>query len=168
MLAMISLINGRAATPLLEWDANSEPGIAGYHVYRGTTSRNYSQVVDVGLQTSFPLTNLNAGTTYFFAVTAYDTNRLESMFSDELWYTPRVDGISATVLPCTFSVGPATVSIRFSGQLGQRCHIVASSDLRQWEEVYSLVLTGSSPMIYSESRLAVRPVRFYRVIASQL
>ncbi|MEN8752205.1 MAG: hypothetical protein AB1Z18_05465 [Desulfobacterales bacterium] len=37
----------------LEWDLNIEPDIAGYIVYWGTTSRNYSDSVDVGNQNSY-------------------------------------------------------------------------------------------------------------------
>src|SRR5688572_33479628 len=90
--------------PTLEWDPNPEATIAGYNVYIGSSSRNYSRVIDVGLQTSIPLTNLTQGITSFFAVTAYDTERLESPFSDEVFYTPPVDGVSATVLPCTLTL----------------------------------------------------------------
>jgi hypothetical protein len=37
----------------LEWDFNIEPDIAGYVVYWGPTSRNYSDSVDVGNQNSY-------------------------------------------------------------------------------------------------------------------
>ena len=47
----------------LAW--NAESGVAGYKVYSGTTSHNYTSSVDVGDQTSYTLMGLVDGTTYF-------------------------------------------------------------------------------------------------------
>jgi hypothetical protein len=152
-------------TPTLEWDPNPEPTIAGYNVYIGSGSRNYSRAIDVGLQTSIALTNLTQGITCFFAVTAYDTDRLESPFSDEVFYTPPVDGIGATLLPCTLTVADGSKMVRVTGLPGQRCRIAASSDLLQWEEVHFVKLaTGSLQFIDSEA--ADKPMRFYRAIVT--
>src|SRR5688572_23154476 len=65
----------------LVWDPNAETDLAGYKVYSGTASRQYSSVVDVGKATQYTLPNLAQGTTYFFALTAYNTAGLESDFS---------------------------------------------------------------------------------------
>ncbi len=160
---------GTPNAPSLEWDPNPEPSIGGYNVYSGEASRYYSRytrVIDVGSQTSLLLTNLNAGVTYFFAVTAYDAGRVESPFSDEISYTPRVDGESATVLPCTFSFSRETQTIRFSGHPGQQCRVVASSNLREWEQIYFIALTDSAFVEYTETVADVKPIRFYRVVAS--
>jgi hypothetical protein len=69
----------------LEWEANSETNVAGYRVYTGRQSRVYDSVLDVGNQTLAQLAT-TPGTTYY-AVTAYDTEGLESDFSDEVSYT---------------------------------------------------------------------------------
>jgi len=61
--------------------------LAGYKVYSGVSSRNYSQNTDVGNVTSYTATNLSGGTTYYFAVTAYDTSGNQSSFSNELTAT---------------------------------------------------------------------------------
>ncbi len=79
-----------AATPAqaaLAWDANTETDLAGYKVYYGTTSGQYASVVDVGNQTSYTLTGLQAGLTYFISATAYDTGGLESGHSNEVVYS---------------------------------------------------------------------------------
>ncbi len=159
-------MNGNPTVPSLEWDPNPEPYIAGYNVYSGETSRNYTRFFDVGPQTSFPLTNLNAGTTYFLAVTAYDENRLESQFSDEILYTPPVDGTIAVLLPSAFAVSSGTGTLRFSGRPGQQCRVVASSDLQHWEEVHLVTLTNSVPIEYRETDAAEQPMRFYRVVST--
>jgi hypothetical protein len=164
--AIMSFGNAAQATaPTLEWDPNPEPTVVGYNVYIGTSSGNYTQVVDVGATTSLPLTNLSAAVTYYFAVTAYDTQRLESPFSDEVWYTPRVDGTNATTLPFTMSKTTEGAVVRFSGQVGQRCWIVASSDLEHWQEVFSVNVTDLDVINFTDANTQ-QPQRFYRVVGS--
>ena len=51
----------------LEWDPNSEPDLAGYKLHYGLASGSYTSVVDVGNQTSYILTGLTAGTTYYIS-----------------------------------------------------------------------------------------------------
>lgn len=68
----------------LAWNANPEPDIAGYKVYYGTASHLYSEVQDVGNVTEASVSNLMMGTTYYFVLTAYDSNTFESTNSDEI------------------------------------------------------------------------------------
>ena len=72
-------------TVSLEWDANMETDLEGYKMYTGTSSRNYSNVIDLGNVTS---AYIEIGTGTFFAVTAYNTAGLESGFSNEVFYEP--------------------------------------------------------------------------------
>ena len=80
---------GGAGTISLAWDANTDPAVAGYRVYYGTTSKNYLSAVDVGNVTNCTLKNLATGQKYFMAVTAYATSHEESDFSDEVSGTAR-------------------------------------------------------------------------------
>jgi fibronectin type 3 domain-containing protein len=73
-----------AATLL--WNANTETNVAGYRVYHGSQSRQYAAIIDVGTNTEWRITNMAPLT--FFAVTAYDTDGLESDFSDEVSWQP--------------------------------------------------------------------------------
>jgi len=57
--------------------------VAGYKVYYGTESGVYTTVIDVGNVNTYTVSGLPAGTTYFFAVTAYDTSGVESDPTDE-------------------------------------------------------------------------------------
>jgi hypothetical protein len=65
------------------WSANSEGDLAGYRLYVGTSSGIYTRSIDVGKVTSHRIT-LSKGSTYFFAVTAYDRTGNESGKSAEL------------------------------------------------------------------------------------
>lgn len=67
----------------LEWDPNQEPDIAGYRLYRGTLPGVYETIMDLGNRTTVQLSDLDPGGAYFFAVTAYDLEGLESGHSSE-------------------------------------------------------------------------------------
>jgi len=68
----------------LQWAANSESDLAGYKVYQGTTAGSYGPSIDVKNFTSYTVSNLQAGLTYSFAITAYDLSGNESYPSDEV------------------------------------------------------------------------------------
>ena len=54
----------------VSWNANAEP-VDGYKVYYGTESGNYTDSVGVGNTTSYTITGLTNGTSYYITVTAY-------------------------------------------------------------------------------------------------
>jgi hypothetical protein len=81
---------GAAADPrtvTLYWDANTEPDLAGYKVYWSRTSRIYNNspvpTVAPSASPTFTTPPLANGT-WYFAVTAYNTAGLESVFSNEV------------------------------------------------------------------------------------
>jgi hypothetical protein len=76
----------RAADVTLAWDANIEANLSGYKLHYGASSRSYTSSVSVGNVTSYKLTGLNPGQTYFFAATALDTSGAESGYSNEVSY----------------------------------------------------------------------------------
>jgi len=67
----------------LEWEAVDSGQLAGYIVYYGSTERTYAGSIDVGNRTSYTVSGLPDGATYHFAVTAYDTSRVQSAFSND-------------------------------------------------------------------------------------
>ena len=82
---------GGAGTIKLAWDApttNSDGSpltdLAGYYVYYGTASGVYGPAVDAKTVTTYTLTGLTPGQTYFIAVTAYDTSQNQSQLSNEV------------------------------------------------------------------------------------
>ncbi len=74
-----------AGSAVVTWTAPSG-NVAGYRVYYGTSSRHYQQAPGSGnyaMRTQFTVSNLPAGQTYYFAVTAVDSSGAESAYSSE-------------------------------------------------------------------------------------
>jgi hypothetical protein len=73
----------------LAWNP-SEGGtnVAGYYLYYGESTGNYTQQLDAGLSTSVVLDALVPGTTYYFATTAYTALGWESEYSNEIVWPP--------------------------------------------------------------------------------
>ena len=67
----------------LDWDAPTWSGVAGYKVHYGTRSQTYTTSIDVVNVRSYTIAGLPDGT-YYFAVTAYDTSRVETGYSNEV------------------------------------------------------------------------------------
>ena len=58
-------------------------GAAGYFIYYGTNSGKYTAHIDVGTNTVVTLSSLMVGQTYYFAVTAYNSARIEGLPSNQ-------------------------------------------------------------------------------------
>lgn len=73
------------ASLMFQWDPVSVSDLAGYKIYRSTTAGIYGSPIATlsASATTYQMTNLTKGVTYFFAVSAYDTNGNESPFSNE-------------------------------------------------------------------------------------
>lgn len=73
---------------MLSWDANSEPDLMEYVIYRGTTSGGPYTEVDRDDATSYGDGGLTNGVTYYYVVTAVDTSNNESGYSNQVAVTP--------------------------------------------------------------------------------
>src|SRR5712691_7913145 len=97
----------------LAWDANTEPDLAGYRIHYGTSPGSYTTTIPVVGQNNARITNLQANTTYYFAVTAYDLAGNESLLSNEVAAQP-----TSTTLPTlvgALDLGTQSVYILQSG-----------------------------------------------------
>jgi len=89
--------NALAAQATLAWDPNTESDLAGYRIHYGTVSGSYTVHTDVHNVTTYTVTGLTAGQTYFFAATAYDASGNESGYSNPVSYAvPGVNGAPTT------------------------------------------------------------------------
>ncbi|MGD0552154.1 MAG: cellulase family glycosylhydrolase [Sedimentisphaerales bacterium] len=82
--------NPSVGTILLDWNNNSETDLAGYNVYRSTTSGSgYVKLNSSPLTSSeYSDVNVSSETTYYYVVTAVDVGGLESVYSGEVSATP--------------------------------------------------------------------------------
>src|SRR5262249_35104720 len=62
-------------------------------------SGQYSTMVPVGLTTTYTVTNVSAGQTYYFVVKTYDTSDIESASSNEISVTLPMDTPVGSVIP---------------------------------------------------------------------
>jgi|CXWL01.1.fsa_nt_gi endonuclease I len=89
----LTAIPGNAVVNL-DWNDNTEPDLAGYNVYRSTTSGGpYTKLNTVLVSASaYSDTTVSNGTTYYYVVTAQDTANNESNISNESSATPSGGG----------------------------------------------------------------------------
>jgi len=92
-----------AGSVILNWTPSTDAGVAGYAIFSGPASGNYTVTQAVGLVSSLVVTGLVAGTTNYFAVEEFDTNLNTSAMSSEVpWQVP--------LLPVLNVVGNLTVT----------------------------------------------------------
>lgn len=151
LLCLISVVmtnEGNCAQVTLAWDKNTEPTIAGYKIYYGTGSRSYTWFIDVGNVTSYTISGLADGSTYYFAATAYDKSKKESKYSAEVIFNS-----------CTYNISPATAKFGASGGTGTirvstqtNCSWTANSGA-SWISITSgSKVTGNGNVTYSVTK----------------
>ena len=88
-----------AAEVSIAWNADTST-VAGYYVYYGLSSGDYTSNVNVGNVTTDTLQNLSSSA-YYIAVTAYDSNNNQSGYSPELVIYPltATAGSGGTISP---------------------------------------------------------------------
>jgi hypothetical protein len=131
----------------------------GYVVYYGTNSGIYSSRVDIGSDTSINITNLQEGLTYYFAITAYDSQYVESAPSPEISYV--VPGL-LLIQPLTNPGDPIVLS--FPVAPSHWYEIQVSANLTAWKTIGATdVADYNGWMQWSDTQGAILPRRFYRL-----
>ena len=157
--------NGGAVT--VAWDGSAGSDVAGYRLYEGVASRTYTNSVDVGNATSCTITGLVLGTTYYFAVTAYDAQGLESDFSDEVVYTvPLVSASLALKSCCKLPSGNFTITA--SATNGQTCVLFGATNLSPpvtWVPIGTNTADARGVFTCDDLTATNYSRRFYRVLA---
>src|ERR1700724_621283 len=85
-LGSTSAVHAATAT----WNANTETDIAGYILSYGTSPGVHPTSVDVKNVTTWQITTLTPGQTYYFVVQAYNTSAMTSVASVEVVFTDPV------------------------------------------------------------------------------
>jgi hypothetical protein len=115
-----------AADVTLAWDANSEDNLAGYKLYYRTNAGGapydgtglaegdspviiYIEDLSDAAVPIHSLTGLEEGTQYFFALTAFDSDGLESDYSDEVAHETETTAVSTYSITAS-ATGQGTIS----------------------------------------------------------
>jgi hypothetical protein len=158
---MSSLVLPRAATGVtLGWDPSSDGNVAGYRIYEGVSSQNYTSSMDVGNVTSVTFSGLTIGMTYFFAVTAYTADGVESPFSGEISYTPGLP-----VQPqLQLTVNSAKqVLLTGNGPAGYQYAVEATQDFVHWTVIGSVTMDATGSFQFVDPSPANGSGRAYRL-----
>jgi hypothetical protein len=107
----------------LAWDPNPDTPSAGFIVYYGLASGAYAWTTNVAYVTNADLHGLTRGTTYYFAVTSYDTNGVESDFSNEISYTPPPPPVSLAFITCSTNKA-GLITVTWSSSLIAESYVV--------------------------------------------
>jgi hypothetical protein len=138
----------------LDWVRNTEPDLAGYRVYRGTTGYD-GPFSPMGTTTSLTWVDdtANNGSTYYYAVSAFDDAGNESDLSHENTFdTPRPAGTNLVLTPVSFEPGfPAGYDFS-AGLLRQSTH--AETD------IYYEIVGGTRLMVARDPSTDVQDAGF--------
>lgn len=82
----------------LAWDHSPDVSVIGYKIYYGAQSGVYTNMITLGKVSSFAVPNLTTNINYYFAAKSYDSNNVDSTFSNEaIGYIPGA-GITGTTV----------------------------------------------------------------------
>jgi hypothetical protein len=150
----------------LQWDYTAS-GAAGFVLYCGTSSGNYTTRIDVGNTTSYTISNLTNGATYFCAVTAYDSAKHESLYSSQIQFTVPNSTPTAPLAPNGVTVSNGTsassVTVNWTASSGATSYSVLRSTTLG-SNGSSVAVTSSVSFI--DTSITPGVLYFYSVVAS--
>jgi hypothetical protein len=149
-------------TVSLAWNPDADPATAGYILYSGPASGNYSSRTNVGMSTSATFGGLTAGMTNYFAVTAYNSAGVEGPLSSEISYL--VPGAIHLTGQSKSGKGVA-VNMQFSVAAGHWYQVQASTDLKNWTVIgQTATMSSNGWYIFQDTQSPPMPKRLYRLV----
>lgn len=144
----------------LTWDPSPSPAIAGYNIYSGGISGTYTNKVSAGNTSSVTLSNLVAGSTYYFAVTCYDAMSEESVFSNEAVYTVPAGTAGPPVVLGNPSLSGGSFSFIIPGPTAASFAVEVSTDMINWVRFQ----TNAAPFTFVDTNSSRFGKRFFRTV----
>ncbi len=143
---------------------NPVSNVAGYAVYYGTNSGNYTTRLNTHTNTTATISGLKEGLTHSFAVAAYNAAGVEGPRSAPLSYL--VPGILA-LTPAAKSGRP--MLIKFPVAPGHSYTLQASVDLKSWTNLWDTGISTSNAWVsFQDAQSQSFPKRFYRLALDPL
>ncbi len=144
----------------VEWDANSESDLLGYHVYRSESADGPFALVGTSVGTSFVDVGVTDGVEYFYVVTAYDALEFESDPSAV------VSAIAADNLAPEPPTGLSAVPVASGGAVDLAWTASISADVAGYRVYRDGAQIADQPgTTYSDTGLAEGAVHVYSVRA---
>ena len=140
----------------LKWDPSPSAGVAGYRIYYGTASGNYTNSVAVGNVTTHTVPFPPGGVTYFFAVRAVGATGLESDFSNEVRDARGIPSVQMHAVP------NGQFILTLTGTMGHTYDIEATEDFTTWTVIGRVILEASGSFDFIDTKAADFAKRFYR------
>jgi len=115
----------------------------------------------VGMTNRVTFKNLLAGSNYFFYVTSYNANNIESLPSDAIGYIPQ---IFSTMKLTALSNG--VMSLFFQVATGAACHVEYTPTLKpaQWHTLSNVTADANGNVTLNDPLTGKPPARFYRQV----
>ena len=157
LLAMTAL---PVAGVTLTWNPSPSPDIVGYYVYSGTASGIYTSKLSVSNTNSVAITNLLAGNTYYFCVTACNSAGIESEPSNEAVYAVPAAPRGTPAVLGNPSLSPNSFSFTVPVWAGKSVRVESSIDLVHWLPV----LTNAAPFTFVETNTGQFAKKFFRTV----
>lgn len=143
----------------VSWTATTDPTAIGYYVYYGNAPGVYTNKINVNTNTSFTLTGLTSGSTYYFSATSYNGASMESTF------VPEVSFVVPGVLTITQNPTTAATRIKFPVASSHTYQLQGSSDMKSWTNIWlTPAQTANGWVEYDEPRNSTISGKFYRLI----
>jgi len=138
------------------WNGISDTNVAGYKLYYGTVSQQYTNAIVAGNVTNTSISGISPGTTYYFAATSYNAAGWESAYSTEIAYTvPPVNALLVSITPAL-----AGINVSVNGTAVLPYVIMASTDLVNWVAL----ATNTAPFTFTDTNSSSYRQRFYQAI----
>jgi fibronectin type 3 domain-containing protein len=151
----------QAQSVTLAWDPVS--GVSGYKLYQGGASRVYTNSINTGTATQEIISGLNVGATYYFAVTAYDSNGLESDYSSEIIYVVTSSRPPPLAVLKLTKLAGGKMNLSALGIAGHVYEVQATSNLQTWALLGKVTANASGAITYTDTKAPLYSYRCYRL-----
>lgn len=154
----------------LAWEESRHPKVAGYCIYYGVTSGNYTNRVRVGKVTTNTVAGLASGMRYYFAVKAivavradnadieHATIEYETSFSNEVTVVLEDPAVQVNITANRHAV------LTVKGLTDQTYRILASTNLTTWAAIGTVTIGASGSTSFTDTNAPSFPKRFYRTL----
>lgn len=157
-IAMAASPTTPTASVTLAWNPSPDQTVTGYRLYYGVEPEQYTNsIVVVGNNTSCTVTGLVFGVTYYFATTAYDSNGMESEFSNEVSYTVPIPHLEIT------SHTGEQVELTVTGAGSSNFTVEATEDLVNWVAIGTTTSASGGRATFVDEAAGEHSKRFYRI-----